>query len=139
MSETPSDEVPLARDHYWWLHPALRGQEALPGQAGATLPWRWQEREAAQAEPGPQAIDPSGPYADFAKLLYKMNGYRPGLVTGWYVVVEPEPGQFAVGQLAVDPNIPVVLFSDEVYPAEADARAAAAGFKAERPGLLHQS
>jgi hypothetical protein len=129
------DEVALERDHYWWLHPALRGRETLPGGTAATLPWRW---VTSNAEPeAPTAIDASGPYADFAKLLYKMNGYRPGPVTGWYVVVEPEPGRFAVGQLCVDPNVPVVLFEDEIYPSEGEARDAANARRAKQPGLKH--
>ena len=118
-----------------WLHPALRGRETLPAGTAATLPWRW---ATSSAEPAaPTAIDPSGPYADFAKLLYKMNGYRPGPVTGWYVVVEAEPGRFAVGQLCVDPNVPVLLFEDEIYPSEAQARDAANARRAKQPGLKH--
>lgn len=139
MTVDEDNSVPLERDHYWWLHPALRGREALPPTAASALPWRWSERASAAAADAPQAIDPSGPYADFAKLLYKMNGYRPGLVTGWYVVVEAEPGRYAVGQLEVDPNVPVVLFGDLVFDSETEARSVAAELRAANPGLVHKS
>ncbi len=138
MSKSNPDEVELERDHYWWLHPGLRGREAMAGKGAASLPWRWSTHQVEQDAPAPRAVEPHGPYADFAKLLYKMNGYRPGLVTGWYVVVAAETGGFAVGQLCVDPHIPVVLFSDLVYADEDQARAVAAELRAAKPGLVHR-
>lgn len=135
MSER-ADEVELERDHYWWLHPALRGQEALPRQAGS-LPWRW--AEAADDDDGAGAAhEAAGPYGDFAKLLYKLNGYRPGPVRGWFVIVSPEPDRYAVGQLWVDAQVPVVLFPDHVYASEAAAREVAESLRARDPGLLHR-
>ena len=135
MTATRND-VELERDHYWWLHPAIRGRQAMGGDAGQ-LPSRWITRDEAQSATV-DAVEPVGPYGDFAKLLYKLNGYKPGPVTGWYVVVASAPDQYAVGQLWVDPDTPVVLFSDLVFDDEATARDAAARLRAENPGLLHR-
>ena len=132
------DDVELARDHYWWLNPALRGQQALGSNTGDSLPWRWLSfatRDEAQVA----ALDTNGPYGDFAKLLYKLNGYRPGPVRGWFVIVQPTPEQFAVGQLWVDPNIPVVLFDDLLFENEEAARAKAEQLREREPGLTHRS
>ncbi|MGB1884727.1 MAG: hypothetical protein ACPHUF_12540 [Gammaproteobacteria bacterium] len=131
-----NDEVELERDHYWWLHPTIRGQQAFDADA-SQLPWRWMamsEVDSAEVFNG----EPVGPYGDFAKLLYKLNGYKPGPVTGWYVIVSPEPQKFAVGQLWVDPEEPLVLFSDHVYDTEDEARDVAAKLRQANPGLMHR-
>ena len=138
MSEV-NEEVPLDRDHFWWIHPALRGQQSLDGSTAGALPWRWEKSATASDAAPVETIDPAGPYADFAKLLYKLNGYKPGPVTGWYIVLSPEKDKFAVGQLCVDPNIPVVLFEDNVYSTEAEARKVATELKKVNPGLIHTS
>jgi len=130
----PAD-VPLARDESWWLHPAFRGQQTLPltDTGVGALPHRWVRSDApsAQAE---AAVDDASGYADLAKILYTLNGHRPGPVRGFYVIVESAPGRFAVGQLCADPQVPVQLFEDLVYDSEAEARAKAAAMRAAAPG-----
>ena len=133
---TDHEEVELERDHYWWLHPALRGREAVP--AASALPWQWLASPDDVDDATPVAIDSTGPFGDFAKLLYKLNGYRPGMVTGWYVIVCPEPDRYAVGQLCVDPEVPLRLFESLVFGSEDAAREKAAALRAKRPGLLHK-
>ena len=97
---------------------------------------RWLDRDAKDNDTI-ETREPTGPFGDFAKLLYKLNGYRPGPVTGWFVIVSPEPGSFAVGQLWVDAEVPVALFKDHVYDNEADARQAAEALRREQPGLMY--
>ena len=133
------EEVPLERDHYWWLHPAIRGAQSLNENGATTLPWRWSSSSTVEDEQKYPTLELKGPYADFAKLLYKLNGYKPGPVKGWFVVVSPEPEKFAVGQLCVDPNIPVVLYEDLVFPTEEQAREKANALKKQSPGLRHTS
>jgi hypothetical protein len=132
-------KVPLDRDHFWWIHPALRGQQSLDGTMSGALPWKWIKSSSHSDADPVNTIDPSGPYADFAKLLYKLNGYKPGPVTGWYIVLSPKKDKFAVGQLCVDPNIPVILFEDCVFSTEEEARKVATTLKSANPGLIHTS
>lgn len=126
-----SREVPLARDEGWWLHPAFRGEQALPldGSAAGHLPHRW-VRSDAPPTPAEARDDDGGLYSDLAKLLYSLNGHRPGPVRGFYVVVEVEAGRYAVGQLCADPATPVQLFEDLVFTNEAAARAKASALRA---------
>ena len=131
------EEVPLERDHYWWLHPAIRGAQPLNENGSQTLPWRWSTIEQVKEEKTLPTLEIKGPFADFAKLLYKLNGYKPGPVKGWFVVVSPEPDKFAIGQLCVDPNIPVVLYEDLVFNTEDEAREKANMLKKDSPGLRH--
>ncbi len=128
-------EVPLARDEGWWLHPAFRGQQALPlaGSAAGALPHRW-TRSDVPAEMSEHGVDDGNLYSDLAKLLYSLNGHRPGPVRGFYVVVEAAAGRFAVGQLCADPVTPVQLFEDLVFPTEAEARDKAMALRAANPG-----
>jgi hypothetical protein len=130
-----SADVPLARDESWWLHPAFRGQQTLPlADTGiGALPHRWIRSDAPSAETEAAVDDASG-YADLAKILYTLNGHRPGPVRGFYVIVEAAPGRYAVGQLCADPKFPVQLFEDLVYESEAEARAKAAAMRAAAPG-----
>ena len=131
--------MPLERDHYWWLHPAIRGAQSLNTAGDKTLPWRWSTlKESSEEKPAPTS-EMQGPYSDFAKLLYKLNGYKPGPVKGWFVIVSPNPGEFAIGQLCVDPHIPVILYRDHVYKTESEAREKAELLKKESPGLKHAS
>lgn len=130
----PQAPVPLKRDPHWWLHPALRGREALVLGGVDALPCRWVRSDAAPVR-SDTPLESDSRYADFAKLLYNMNGCRPGPVQGWYVIVGVEPGKFAVGQLCADPVAPVTLFEDLVYASEAEARSQAERMKAMDPGL----
>ena len=104
----PKAEVPLKRDETWWLHPAYRGEQALSltSEAGA-MPHRWVRSDAPQMRVEAGVED--GAYADLAKVLYRLNGARPGPVRGFYVIVAIEPGRYAVGQLCADPAAPVQL------------------------------
>jgi hypothetical protein len=126
--------VPLARDPGWWLHPAFRGGQPLPleGTGVGALPHRWVRSDAAQ-DPTEAEVDDTRAYADLAKILYALNGHRPGPVAGFYVIVEAGPGRYAVGQLRADPRTPVQLFEDLVYDDEAAARAKAAELRQARP------
>lgn len=127
---TPATEVPQKRDEHWWLHPAYRGEQALP--LSASLPHRW----VSAASPAPRVeavLEDDSPYADLAQVLYRLNGCRPGPVRGFYVVVAVEPGRYAVGQLCADPALPVQLFEEHVYADEATARAAATALRAGDP------
>ena len=133
------DEVALERNHYWWLHPAIRGAQSLNKDGGTTLPWRWSTLDDVLKEKAKHTLEIKGPYADFAKLLYKLNGYKPGPVKGWFIVVSPAPKKFAVGQLCVDPNIPIILYQEYIFKTEREAREKATILKKESPGLTHTS
>ncbi len=123
-------EVPLKRDETWWLHPAYRGQQALDlvSEAGE-MPHRWVRSDApvTRTEAG---LEDDSRYADLAKVLYRLNGARPGPVRGFYVIVGIAPGRYAVGQLCADPAAPVQLFEDLVFATEAEARVKAAALRA---------
>lgn len=124
-------EVPLARDEGWWLHPAFRGQQALPlaGSAAGTFPHRWTQSDAPPV-PMEAGVEEGSLYSDLAKLLYSLNGHRPGPVRGFYVVVEVAARRYAVGQLCADPVTPVQLFEDLVFTSETEAKARAAELRA---------
>lgn len=82
----------------------------------------------------PQA---GGDYQELAKLLFKLNGCRPGPVRGWYVVVCADTERsWAVGQLCANAFAPVQVFEDMVYSSEADARARAISLRSNDPGAM---
>lgn len=131
-------EVEHKRDHYWWVHPAMRGQQALSLADAGAMPFQWTssaqpEGEITRTQGG---LSDDGPFADFAKLLYKLNACRPGPVAGWYVVVCTEPEKaYAVGQLCADAITPVRLFEDLAFATEDEARLRAAAMRAADPGI----
>jgi hypothetical protein len=128
-------EVPQKRDETWWLHPAYRGRQAFElDSAVGSMPHRW-VRSDAPATRVEADLDEDHPYADLAKVLYRLNGSRPGPVRGFYVIVGIEPGKFAVGQLCADPAIPVQLFEDLVFKSESAARNKAEALRAAEPRL----
>ena len=128
-------EIPLKRDQNWWLHPAYRGEQALPlVSAAGSLPHCW-VRSDAPATRAEAIVEDDSPFADLAQVLYRLNGCRPGPVRGFYVVVGIEADRYAVGQLCADPARPVQLFEDHVYASEDLARAAAAALRAANPSL----
>lgn len=88
-----------------------------------TLLWvKFAERRESDDDENALPAD-GGPYATLAKLLFKMNNYRPGPVAGWYVVVCVEADQrWAVGQLRADARRPVQVFEDLILDTEAGAR-----------------
>lgn len=135
--DKPSD-VPLKRDETWWLHPAYRGRQAFElDSAVGSMPHRW-IRSDAQPPRIEADLDDDHPYADLAKVLYRLNGSRPGPVRGFYVIVAIEASRYAVGQLCADPAVPVQLFEDLVYTSEAQARAKADELRAMRADVAPQ-
>lgn len=125
------------KDHYWWLHPKLRGGQAIEKNFADSIKWKWSSSEEIQKINFPPLIDEDGPYIEFAKLLYKLNGYKTGPVKGWYVVVKPSKTEYVVGQLCVDSNVPVYLFSNEKFQTEDEAKTRANELRAVYPGLMH--
>ena len=131
-SSKPSGGVAQKKDPYWWMHPAYRGQQALDMATLDAMPeggYKWVaygDDAPAEAKAG-SSIDPAnGYFADFAQLLYKMNGFRPGPVENWYVIVCVEPAKrWAVGQLRADPVTPVQVFDNLIFDSEDAARAQA--------------
>lgn len=124
------DEVPLKKDPFWWLHPALRGRQAmaLGAGSGADFPHRWSRTD--ESRPAIEAnLEYEGPHADFARLLYRLNGNRPGRVRGAYIIVRVAEARFAVGQLCADPGALVVLYEDRIFDTEDEARTAATALK----------
>lgn len=114
------------------MHTAYRGRQVLKAEVLAALletGCRWATYAVPGAtSPGSQddITDLDGPFLGLAQLLWKTNGFRPGPVTGWFIVVCLErEARWAVGQLCADPDAPVQLFDDLVFDSEAAARARA--------------
>ena len=124
------------KDPYWWMHPAFKGKQALALEdlaATAEDAYRWIRFDDNDAEDPIEEGMPigQGKFKEFAQLLFKMNDYKPGPVSNWYVVVCVEQDKrWAVGQLRADPITPVQIFEDLVFDSEADAREHAATLKA---------
>jgi len=129
-------EVPQKKDPYWWMHPAYRGQQALDMETLDAMPsggYRWVSFDAAEEdEVDPKLMqDPSGYFVEFSKLLYKVNGFKPGPVSNWYVIICVEADtRWAVGQLCADPNTPVQIFDDRLFDSEDAARRCAETMRA---------
>ena len=128
----PIGEVPQKKDPYWWMHPAYRGEQALDMATLDAMPeggYQWVAySDESPATPGDEsAMQPvDGYFAEFAQLLYKMNGFRPGPVENCYVIVCVEPSaRWAVGQLRADPVTPVQVFDNLIFDSEDAARARA--------------
>ena len=128
----PIGEVPQKKDPYWWMHPAYRGEQALDMATLDAMPqggyqWVAYSDESANKPDDESAMQPAdGYFAEFAQLLYKMNGFRPGPVENWYVIVCVEPStRWAVGQLRADPVTPVQVFDNLIFNSEDAARARA--------------
>lgn len=125
----PIGEVPQKKDPYWWMHPAYRGEQALDMATLDAMPdggYQWvaySDESTVEPDEGSamQAVD--GYFTEFAQLLYKMNGFRPGPVENWYVIVCVEPSvRWAVGQLRADPVTPVQVFDNLIFDSEDAAR-----------------
>lgn len=126
--KTPA--VAQKRDPSWWLHPAYRGQQALPlDSAAGSIPHRWVHSDAAP-ECAEAIIEADSPHAKLAQVLYRLNGCRPGRVRGFYVIVAVDTQRYAVGQLCADPALPVMLFEDLIFASEGEARAKANSLRA---------
>lgn len=100
--------------------------------------YRWMRSDSLDAEVGAPdrgyLREDQGQYQNLAKILFKHNGYRPGPVRGWYVVVPLSSGRFAVGQMRADAFSPIQVFEDLVFDTEHDARARAEQLRGNRPG-----
>jgi len=118
------------KDEFWWIHPNLRGKGAinpgdLPGIPYDSYVWVNSSSDSESEDASKKRTLPPGEgnYAELAKVLYKLNSYRPGPVKGWYIVVCVEPDHaWAVGQMMADSFNPIRVFSDLVYKTEKEAR-----------------
>ncbi len=88
--------------------------------------------------------------AKLAKLLFVLNGHKPGPVEGYYVVVCTKPNEeWSIGQLCADSKRPLKIVEDKRYGSAEDARRAAermrgqpvpSAYEAENlPGACHES
>ncbi len=136
-----------SKDEFWWVHHAYKGKGAFDIASAGAFPedshiWvRFDEIDPGVVE-STEACMPVGlgDFADFAQVLYKLNGYRPGAVKGWYVVVcVEEDTAWAVGQLRADTMHPLQLFSDLVYDNEKCATNKAAELRLKNPGAIRLS
>lgn len=144
-------------DQLWWMHPTLRGRPAsdLPAPRARQAPdphdipglprgsYRWVNSEDPLAQFGSHdhgaMPEGHGGYQDLAKILFKHNGYRPGPVRGWFVVVSLAAGHgWAVAQLCANAFTPVQLFEDMIYSAEEDAFARAKSLRSNNPGAIRR-
>jgi len=128
-STKQKSEVAQKKDPYWWMHPAYRGEQALDMGTLDAMPkggykWVAHSSEKVDQSGGGAAMQPAnGYFSDFAQLLYKMNGFRPGPVENWYVIICVEPARrWAVGQLRADPVTPIQVFDDLIFDSEQAAR-----------------
>ena len=124
------------KDPYWWMHPAFKGKQALALDdlaATAENAYRWIRFDDDTDDPIDEGMPVGqGKFKEFAQLLFKMNDYKPGPVSNWYVVVCVEPEKrWAVGQLRADPITPVQIFEDLIFDSEAGARERAASLKSQ--------
>lgn len=106
--------------------------------------YRWVQTTDPDAEVGAEdkgyLREDHGNYETLAKILFKHNGYRPGPVRGWYVIVElADYGGFAIGQMRADAGCPVQLFSDLIFPTETAARQRAEQLRSNRPGSMRKA
>ena len=130
------------KDEFWWIHPNLRGKAALnpgdlPGIPYDSYAWvNYSNNSEPEDASKQRALPPGeGNYAELAKVLYKLNSYRPGPVKGWYIVVCIEPNHaWAVGQMMADSFNPIRVFSDLVFKTEKEARNKAEELRMQKKG-----
>lgn len=80
-----------------------------------------------------QGLDPDR-LAEFAQVLFQLNGFRRGPVKGYYVVVETTPGKaWKVGQLCADPDAPLRLVDERVFDTSEAALKVAEAMRAADP------
>ncbi len=116
--------------------------DAVPGLPQGA--YRWIRSDDPEAEVGAPdrgyLREGHGEYQDLGKILFKHNGYRPGPVRGWYVIVCLKPDEsYAVGQLRADAATPVQLFEDLIFGSEAEARSRAEQMRGNRPGAIRRT
>jgi hypothetical protein len=69
--------------------------------------------------------------AELAKILFVMNGWKPGPIAGSYMVICTKPDEeWCVGQLWADQEQPFRIFEHKRYPSPDQAQAAAEALKA---------
>ena len=97
INDSESTSEPRKKDEFWWIHPNLRGKGALhpgdlPGIPYDSHVWVEYSGESEQEEYTSERGIPfgEGNYTELAKVLFKLNAYRPGPVKGWYIVVTTE-------------------------------------------------
>ncbi len=72
--------------------------------------------------------------AEFAQVLFQLNGFRRGPVKGYYVVVETKPGaEWQVGQLCADPDAPLRIVDERSFDNSDAALKVAEGLRAADP------
>jgi len=141
------EDLNATKDEFWWVHHAYKGKGAFGISSAGSFPeeshiWVRSDQIDPDSVESTAACMPVGigDFADFAQVLYKLNGYRPGAVKGWYVVVCVKDGvAWAVGQLRADTVHPLQLFSDLVYDKEEQAIHKAAELRLQNPGALRLS
>jgi hypothetical protein len=80
-----------------------------------------------------KGLDPDR-LAEFAQVLFPLNGFRRGPVKGYYVVVETTPGKaWKVGQLCADPDAPLRLVDEREFDNSAAALKIAEALRAADP------
>ena len=127
------------KDELWWIHPKFKAKQTFNTSDINLL-----DKESYiitkfknKKDAGENSVFPvgQGKYSDFAKVLYKMNGYKTGPVKGWYVVICLEnKKKWAVAQLRADPIRPVQIYSDLTYKNEKKATNKAASLRISDPG-----
>lgn len=119
----------MPKDDLWWVHPAYRGQQTLGIGALTSFPaesFRWVHSTDEIPALIPSRDPAHGPFAALPRILFMLNGYRPGPVLGWYVVVNTvAEKEWCVGQLCADAMTPLRLFADLRFTSEEVARKAA--------------
>ena len=87
INDSESTSEPRKKDEFWWIHPNLRGKGALhpgdlPGIPYDSHVWVEYSGESEQEEYNSERAIPfgEGNYTELAKVLFKLNAYRPGPV-----------------------------------------------------------
>ena len=128
------------KDEYWWIHPKFKAKQTLTLDDVNILnenSYDIAESHLDLSDEKRESIFPigGGNYKDFAKVLFKMNGYKTGTVPGWYVVVAlKENKEWAVAQLKADPIKPILVFKDLIFTSEEKAMMKAAELRISNPG-----
>ena len=128
------------KDEYWWIHPKFKAKQTLTLDDVNILnenSYDIAESHLDLSDEKRETIFPigGGNYKDFAKVLFKMNGYKTGTVPGWYVVVAlKENKEWAVAQLKADPIKPILVFKDLIFTSEEKAMMKAAELRISNPG-----
>ncbi len=128
------------KDEYWWIHPKFKAKQTLTLDDVNILnenSYDTAESHLDLSDEKRESIFPigGGNYKDFAKVLFKMNGYKTGTVPGWYVVVAlKENKEWAVAQLKADPIKPILVFKDLIFTSEEKAMMKAAELRISNPG-----